>query len=72
VGTMIVFDIAGREAKVLMNNVLLGTSGAISWDGILETGEKARIGPYVVYLEVFDLSGNVQKFRRTVTVAHRL
>jgi hypothetical protein len=72
VGTMIVFDIAGREAKVLMNNVLLGTSGAISWDGILETGEKARIGPYVVYLEVFDLSGNVQKFRRTVTLAHRL
>jgi hypothetical protein len=52
--------------------VLLGTSGAISWDGILETGEKARIGPYVVYLEVFDLSGNVQKFRRTVTLAHRL
>ena len=72
VGTMIVFDIAGREAKQLMNNVLLGTSGALSWDGILETGDKARLGPYVVYFEVFDLSGNVKKFRKTVTLAHRL
>jgi len=72
VGTMIVFDIAGREAKTLMNNVLLGTSGSLSWDGILETGDKARIGPYVVYFEVFDLAGNVQKYRRTVTLAHRL
>ena len=72
VGTMVVFDIAGREAKKLMNNVLLGTNGALSWDGILETGDKARIGPYVVYFEVFDLSGNVKKFRKTVTLAHRL
>jgi hypothetical protein len=69
---MIVYDIAGREAKKLMNNVLLGTSGSISWDGVLETGDKARIGPYVVYFEVFDLAGNVQKIRRTVTLAHRL
>lgn len=72
VGTMVVYDIAGREAKTLMNNVLLGTSGSISWDGILDTGDKARIGPYVVYFEVFDEAGNVQKIRRTVTLAHRL
>jgi hypothetical protein len=52
--------------------VLLGTSGTVSWDGILETGDKARIGPYVVYFEVYDLAGNVKKFRTTVTLAHRL
>ncbi|MBL8000343.1 MAG: lamin tail domain-containing protein, partial [Flavobacteriales bacterium] len=72
VGTMIVFDLAGRESRKLMDNVLLGTSGAVSWDGILDTGDKARIGPYVVYFEVYDLSGNVKKFRTTVTLAHRL
>ncbi len=71
-GTMKVFDIAGREVKTLLDNELLGTIGAISWDGIMETGDLARMGPYVVYFEAFDLSGNVEKFRETVVLAHKL
>ncbi|MGV3636397.1 MAG: lamin tail domain-containing protein [Flavobacteriales bacterium] len=72
VGTLVVYDLAGREARRLMDNLLLGTEGAISWDGILEGGGLARMGPYIVVLEVFDLAGNVQKFKKTVTLAHRL
>ena len=71
-GTMIVFDVAGREVVKLMDNELLGTSGAVSWNGIMETGDLARMGPYVVYFEAFDLSGNVEKFRETVVLAHKL
>ena len=71
-GTMIVFDVAGREVIKLMDNELLGTSGAVSWNGIMETGDLARMGPYVVYFEAFDLSGNVEKFRETVVLAHKL
>ena len=69
---MIVFDVAGREVIKLMDNELLGTSGAVSWNGIMETGDLARMGPYVVYFEAFDLSGNVEKFRETVVLAHKL
>lgn len=72
VGTMKVFDVAGREVRTLMDNALLGTSGAVSWDGIMDTKDLARIGPYVVYFEAYDLSGNVEKFRETVVLAHRL
>ena len=72
VGTMKVFDLAGREVKTLMNNLLLGTSGAVSWDGMMDTNELARMGPYVIYLEAYDLAGNVEKFRKTVVLAHRL
>lgn len=72
VGSMKVFDIAGREVRTLMNNELLGTSGAVSWDGLMEGNELARIGPYVIYMEAYDLAGNVEKFRRTVVLAHRL
>jgi hypothetical protein len=72
VGNLSVYDIAGREVRKLLDNVLLGTEGAISWDGLLEDGTKGRIGPYVVVLEVYDLDGNVEKYRRTVTLAHRL
>ena len=71
-GNMTVFDIAGREVVKLMENELLGTSGAVSWDGIMAEGDLARIGPYVVYFEVFDLNGNVEKFRETVVVAQKL
>src|SRR5690606_21372509 len=71
-GTMIVFDVAGREIRKLMENRLLGTSGAISWDGLMDDGRKARIGPYIVMLEAFDLDGNVEHFKKTVTLAHFL
>jgi hypothetical protein len=72
VGTIIIFDIAGREVKRLMDSQLHGTSGAISWDGILDSGSKARIGAYIVMLEAFDLEGDVQRFKKTVTLAHFL
>lgn len=72
VGTMKVFDLAGREVRTLMNNVLMGTSGAVSWDGLMDGNELARIGPYVIYMEAYDLNGNVEKFRKTVVLAHRL
>ena len=72
VGNLSVYDIAGREVRKLLENVLLGTEGAISWDGLMEDGSKGRMGPYVVVLEVYDLDGNVEKYRRTVTLAHRL
>lgn len=72
VGTLKVFDIAGREVRTLWNNELLGTTGAISWDGIMDSGSKARMGPYILMLEAYDLSGNVEKYKKTVTLAHRL
>jgi hypothetical protein len=71
-GTILIFDAAGREVKRLMDNQLLGTSGAISWDGILDSGSKARIGAYIVMLEAFDLEGDVQRFKKTITLAHFL
>ncbi len=72
VGTMRVFDIAGREVRRLLDNELLGTGGAVSWDGLMDDGGKARMGPYIVHFEVFDLAGHVEAYRKTVTLAHRL
>lgn len=72
VGTMRVHDIAGREVRRLMDNQLLGTEGAISWDGITDDASKARMGPYIVVFEVFDLEGNTELYKKTVTLAHRL
>jgi hypothetical protein len=72
VGTMRVFDIAGREVQRLMDNELLGNSGAIAWDGTLNDGSLGRMGAYIIGFEVYDLSGNVQDLKKTVTLAHYL
>lgn len=72
VGSITIFDIAGRAVRALVQSQLLGVEGAYSWDGLTDEGSKARMGPYIVVLEAFDLSGNVETFRRTVTLAHRL
>lgn len=71
-GNITIYDQSGREAKKLMQSELLGTTGSISWDGILDTNEKGRIGPYIVVFEVFDLAGNVETYRKTVVLAHKL
>lgn len=72
VGNMVIYDLAGRESRRLMESLQLGTEGTISWNGLLDSGSLARMGPYIVVLEVFDLAGDVQKFKKTVTLAHRL
>lgn len=71
-GSLSIFDVAGREVVKLLDNELLGTSGAVSWNGIMEGGELARMGAYVVVFEAFDLSGNVERFRETIALAHKL
>ncbi len=72
VGTMRVFDIAGREVQRLMDNELLGISGAIAWDGTMNDGSLGRMGAYIIGFEVYDLTGNVQNLKKTVTLAHYL
>lgn len=71
-GNMTIYDSRGREMRKLMRNELLGTSGTISWDGTMDTGEKCRIGPYVIFFEVFDLDGDVEQFKKTCVLAHQL
>jgi hypothetical protein len=72
VGSITIFDIAGRAVRSLVQNQLLGVKGAYGWDGLTDEGSKARMGAYIVVLEAFDLGGDVETFRRTVTLAHRL
>ncbi len=71
-GNITIYDSEGRPVRKLMQNDLLGISGSISWDGFSEDKQKAPIGIYVVYFEVFNLKGDVSKFEKTCVVAHQL
>lgn len=67
-----IFDSRGRMVRFLRQGELLATEGVITWDGTTDDNSKAPVGIYVIHLEVFDLAGNVNAFRRTAVVGGRL
>jgi hypothetical protein len=66
-----IYDHQGRIIKVLANNEVLGAEGFFRWDGDRDDGGRARAGYYVAILEVFDISGNLNTFRKRVVIAYR-
>ncbi|MBK9018257.1 MAG: lamin tail domain-containing protein [Saprospiraceae bacterium] len=66
------FDSEGRLVKLLASNELLGTEGFLRWDGDTDDGAKARIGIYVIALELFNPDGTVREFKKTCVVAGQL
>jgi hypothetical protein len=70
--TVRVFDVSGRLIIRLAENVSIGDDAVIRWDGIDENGQKARIGPYILWIELFTADGTVERFKRTCVLAERL
>lgn len=70
--TITIYDPKGRLVRNLEKNEYLGTSGTFSWDGITNEREKARIGIYVIYVEVFDLAGNMKHYKKTAVLASKM
>ncbi len=68
---IIIYDAKGRKIKRLAQNELLGTNGAITWNGLNELNEKVRPGVYIVLIEYFDLDGNVKHYKKNVVVAYK-
>jgi hypothetical protein len=66
-----VYDANGREVKRLVKNELLGQNGFFQWDGLDEQGRKAPVGYYVLYIELFNLQGQVKAYKETVVVGAR-
>jgi len=71
VANVTIYDSKGRLVRELLNNELLGIEGTFSWDGIGDSNEKARVGIHVIFIEVFDLEGNVKQFKEPCVVATR-
>jgi len=70
--TIGVYDRRGRRVKGLSSNLVLGTEGTITWDGVVDNGTKARLGPHIILIEVFDLTGRTEAFKIPFIVAGRL
>ncbi len=70
--TITIFDARGRLIRNLVKNELWGNAGTYSWDGITNDNDKARIGIYVILVEVFDLNGNTRQYKKTCVLGAKL
>lgn len=58
-----IFDAAGRFVIQLAKNEILGTTGEYKWSGEDKTGQCQNLGVYVVVVEIFDLYGNIHRYK---------
>ena len=72
VANILIYDARGRLIINLVKNELLGTKGCFSWDGIDRDNAKAVIGIYIIYIEIFDLDGNVKYYKKTAVLGGKL
>jgi hypothetical protein len=67
-----IYDASGHLVRNLVNHELCGTAGAFTWDGITNERLKASIGRYIVFVEIFDLDGNVKKFKKAAVLGGKI
>jgi len=63
-----IFDSAGRYVMHLAKNEVLGKEGVYAWNGKDKTGQRQNLGIYVIVVEIFDLHGNIHRFKDGVVL----
>lgn len=66
-----VFDAGGRPVKILQRNAVCSQQGFFRWDGLNDQLKQLPVGPYVIFTEVFNLTGKVKRFKNQVVLARR-
>lgn len=64
-----IYDSRGRPVKTLVNCKNIADQSHFVWNGLDENGNIVPIGIYVVFIEVFDLQGDIKRFKKAVVVA---
>lgn len=66
-----IVDAEGRLVKRLSQNSIVGTEGFFTWDGSTEDGAKAKVGYYMIILEIISSEGKISYIRDKVAIASR-
>lgn len=66
-----IFDSDGIPVKKLLRQELLGTEGALRWDGDLGDGTRAKPGIYILFAELFGPTGDTRREKKAFAVVMR-
>ncbi len=72
VATIRIYDSKGRMVRHLVNNQTVSTEGFFTWDGLDARRRKAKMGIYVIYVEVYNPEGEVRSYKVSCVLAGRL
>ena len=72
IGSVSIFNSIGQLVKRIANNELMAIEGSFLWNGLYENNQRADIGIYIIYFEVFNLQGKVKRYKKTCVVAAKL
>jgi len=67
-----IFNAEGVPIRQLSRNELLGTQGRLLWDGSLDSGEPARTGVYIIWIELFLPEGDREVIKEYCVLARAL
>lgn len=67
-----IYNSYGREIRRLASNLTLSTTDELFWDGLLASKERASIGVYVLYFELFHPDGDVKTYKKTCVLGGSL
>ncbi len=68
-----IFDVKGRQIRILRENRFTGSQFNFVWDGKDDNGHLSRIGIYIVYIQVLnDRRGTLHEMKTTVILAQIL
>ena len=71
--TVQIFDGIGRSVRTVAKNMASASEGVIRWDGTTESGQRARIGIYIVKLSATERDGGgSSEWVRTAVLAEPL
>ncbi len=66
-----IVDAAGRKVKTIASHISAGTAVDFKWEGDNDAGAEVRMGPYIVFVEVYNIDGMKNIYRKKVVVAGR-
>lgn len=72
VANIMIYDAGGRQVKNLVKNGSMGISGNWTWDGLDDKNNILPIGTYIIFIELFNLQGKKNQFKKTVVLARPL
>lgn len=72
VASVNIYNSKGLLVRKLVKSELTATQGSFTWDGITQEREKAPIGIYIVYVEVFNLEGVVKRYKKSAVLGGKL
>ncbi len=71
VGSVIIFNRAGKPVRKLVAKALMGNSGAWTWDGLDAESHALLPGIYIIFIETLNLRGKRQAIKKAVVLTRK-